>query len=184
MLDLGTQRLETPRLLLRPFPLEDAPAMFSNWANDPEVTRYLTWPTHTDGEVSRRVLQDWVAQYANPAFYQWAIVPRAVGEPIGSIGVVQQNYEVASVHIGYCIGRNWWHQGYTSEALRALLRFFFEEVGVNRVDSRHDPNNPHSGMVMAHCGMTREGTVRQGDRNNQGICDYTLYGILKSDYFA
>ena len=72
----------------------------------------------------------------------------------------------------------------TQEALKEVLRFFFEEVGVNRVDSRHDPNNPHSGMVMAHCGMTREGTVRQGDRNNQGICDYTLYGILKSDYFA
>ena len=111
--------------------------------------------THDDVTVSRRVLHDWVSQYDNPAFYQWAIVPADTGEPIGSIGVVQENREVASVHIGYCIGRKWWHQGYTSEALRALLCFFFEQVGVNRVDSRNDPNNPHSGMVMAHCGMER-----------------------------
>jgi len=65
-----------------------------------------------------------------------------------------------------------------------MLRFFFEDVGVNRIDSRHDPRNPNSGRVMVHCGMHREGTVRQGDLNNQGICDYVLYGILAEDYFA
>ena len=58
----------------------------------------------------------------------------------------------------------------------------FEEVGVNRIDSRHDPRNPHSGQVMAKCGMVYEGTHRQSDRNNQGICDAAWYAILKEDY--
>lgn len=184
MKHLGTQRLETERLILRPFTLDDAPAMFANWASDPEVTQYLTWPTHTSVEVSQKVLNDWVSHYAEPEYYQWAIVPKAFGEPVGGISVVQRNDDVQSVHIGYCIGRRWWRQGITSEALSEVLRFFFEEVGVNRVDSRHDPHNPHSGMVMAHCGMTMEGTLRQADRNNQGICDYTEYGMLRSEYFA
>ena len=182
MQHLGTKVLETERLTLRPFTLEDAPAMYRNWANDPEVTHFLTWPTHADETVSQAVLADWVPRYADLSWYQWAIVPRDVGEPIGSIAIVKMDENVDSVHVGYCIGRRWWHQGITSEALRALLRFFFEEVGANRVDSRHDPRNPHSGNVMARCGMLCEGTMRQADRNNQGICDYTEYAILASDY--
>lgn len=58
-----------------------------------------------------------------------------------------------------------------------------EEVGANRVESRHDSNNPNSGKVMAKCGMKLEGILRQADRNNQGICDCCMYGILAQDYF-
>ncbi len=181
---LGTQTLQTQRLTLRPFTLADAPAMYANWANDPQVTHYLTWPTHSDVAVSQQVLADWVPRYADPTWYQWAIVPSDVGEPIGSIAIVRMNEEVSSVHVGYCIGRRWWRMGYTSEALAALLRFFFQEVGALRVDSRHDPRNPGSGAVMRHCGMALEGTMRQADRNNQGICDYAEYGILRQEYFA
>ena len=53
------------------------------------------------------------------------------------------------------------------------------DVGINRVEAYHDPRNPHSGDVMKKCGMIYEGTFRQSDRNNQGICDASWYGILK-----
>ena len=181
---LGTKTLTTARLTLRPFSFADAPAMFANWASDPEVTRYLTWPTHTDVSVSQAVLADWVPRYADLTWYQWAIVPQDMGEPIGSIAIVRMDEDVQSVHVGYCIGRRWWRKGYTSEALAELMRFFFEEAGALRVDSRHDPRNPGSGAVMLRCGMTLEGTMRQADRNNQGICDYMEYGILRDEYFA
>ena len=147
---IGTQVLSTERLTLRPFTLADAPAMFRNWASDPEVTKYLTWPTHPDVETSEKVLREWVALYREPDFYQWAIVPKDYDEPIGSIAAVRVDNNVQSVHIGYCIGRRWWRQGYTSEAMQEMLRFFFEDVGVNRIDSRHDPRNPNSGRVMVH----------------------------------
>lgn len=139
---LGTKTMETDRLILRPFTLEDAPAMYRNWASDPEVTKYLTWPTHSE------------------------------------LGITQW------VEIGYCIGRNWWHRGYMSEALKALIRFFFEEVNVGRIQARHDPRTPNSGAVMSKCGMTYEGTLRRADRNNQGICDAAVYGILREEYYA
>ena len=57
----GTQRIETKRLLLRRFSVDDADAMFRNWASDPEVTKYLTWPAHSSAEVSRAVLESWVS---------------------------------------------------------------------------------------------------------------------------
>lgn len=86
------------------------------------------------------------------------------------------------VHVGYCIGKKWWNQGITSEAFASLIEFFFKEIKVNRIESRHDPNNPNSGKVMKKCGLIYEGTIKQGDWNNQGICDYSMYGIIAENY--
>jgi ribosomal-protein-alanine N-acetyltransferase len=71
-----------------------------------------------------------------------------------------------------------------SEALKAVMDFFFDEVGMRRIETRHDPRNPHSGGVMRKCGMTYEGTLRQSDWNNQGICDACWYGILAEEWKA
>ena len=178
----GTQRLETERLILRRFVIEDAAAMYNNWASDEEVAKYLTWPAHQSQEVSEYVLKEWVKSYSDESCYNWAIVPKDKGEPIGSISVVHMNEDVSMVHIGYCIGKEWWHRGITSEALKAVMDFFFDKVDVNRIESRHDPRNPNSGKVMEKCGMKYEGTLRSSDRNNQGgICDACYYAMLKSD---
>ena len=178
----GTQRIETARLILRPFTTDDAQAMFSNWASDAEVTKFMTWPAHGSVEISRMVLEDWVKSYENENYYQWAIELKEIGAPIGSISVVRQNRSTEAAEIGYCIGKRWWHQGITSEALAAVIGFLFEEVGMNRIAALHDPNNPHSGGVMKKCGMRYEGTSRQSDRNNQGICDAAQYAILRNDW--
>ena len=69
MRHLGTTTLKTPRLILRRFTKADA-AMYRNWASDPAVTRFLTWPAHTDVAVSKQVLTDWIAGYENPRQYQ------------------------------------------------------------------------------------------------------------------
>ena len=58
-----------------------------------------------------------------------------------------------------------------------------EEVKVNRIESRHDIRNIHSGEVMKKCGLEYEGTLLQSDKNNQGICDTTWYGLIKSHYY-
>ena len=178
----GTQRLETERLVLRRFVTEDTEAMFRNWASDPEVTKYLTWAAHVNMDVTRAILKDWTAAYANQSYYQWAIVLKDNGEgPIGSISTVDPNDDLPIVHIGYCLGRAWWHRGIMSEALKAVIDFFFNKIGANRIESRHDPRNPHSGRVMQKCGMIYEGTLRSSDRNNHGICDACWYAVLKSE---
>ena len=175
----GTQTLHTPRLILRRFRLEDAQAAFDNWTNDPDVTRYLTWPTHTHICITQAVLKDWVSSYARPDFYQWAI--EYEGRPVGSISVVEHNDEIRKAELGYCIGKAWWHQGITSEALMAVINFLFDQVGFNRLQARHDVRNPNSGKVMSKCGMTFEGIHRQSDKNNQGLCDTAVYGILAGE---
>lgn len=178
----GTQRLETARLILRRYVNADAAAMYNNWASDTEVTKFLTWPAHSSQEISRSVIEDWVNRYSNERYYHWAIVLKDNGEePVGDIAVVNIKENIAMAHIGYCIGRNWWHKGITSEALKAVMEFLFDVVDVKRIEARHDPRNVNSGKVMEKCGMKYEGTLRSSDWNNQGICDACYYALLKSE---
>lgn len=179
----GTKMLEADRLKLRQFIIEDAHAMFENWASDPEVTKYMLWSHHESIDVTNKVLTDWISHYNENDFYQWAIILKENGDvPIGSIGVIHKDDKIKKTQIGYCIGQEWWRQGITSEALSLIIEYLFNKVGVNRIECRHDPRNINSGKVMLKCGMKYEGTLRESDWNNQGICDASMYAILKKDF--
>lgn len=181
----GTKMLVSDRLILRRFVMDDAQAMYENWASDCEVTRFLMWPTHENVEDSRRILSDWTSQYEKDDFYIWAITIKENGkDPIGSISVVDKNDRIKMARIGYCIGRQWWNQGITSEAFKLIISYLFNEVQVNRIEAGHDPRNPVSGKVMRKCGLQYEGTQREAAWNNQGICDSSIYAILAKEYYA
>lgn len=181
---LGTVTLETERLILRPFRMSDAEAMYNNWANSDHVTKFLTWPTHTSVEVTKEIIASWVKENGNPKNYQWCMEYKENHQPIGSFGVVKMEEEIDSIEIGYCIGEAYWFHGLTAEAFSKIIEFMFEEVGCNRIWSCHDVHNPNSGKVMKKVGMQKEGTLRQAARDNQGICDIDVYGILRSEYEA
>ena len=174
----GTQTIATERLTLRRFTIEDAENMYYNWASDPEVTKYLTWQPHKSVEETTEILQQWEEDYSKNDFYQWAIEVNDIEQPIGSINVVSLDEDVQSAEIGYCIGKSWWHQGYTTEAVEAVIRFLMAEVGAGRVWAQHDVANPNSGEVMKKAGMDYEGTLRQSAKNNQGIVDSAVYAKI------
>lgn len=180
----GTKTLETERLILRRFVVEDAQAMYDNWASDPEVTRFLTWPPHGSAEITGMLLADWVKQYEDDAYYHWVIELKEIGEVIGSISVVKLNEEIESADVGYCMSRAYWGRGIMPEALRAVIKYLFEEVGMNRIAACHDVNNPKSGRVMDKAGMKLEGIWRQAGKNNQGICDEVWHSIIREEYVA
>lgn len=184
MKNSGTVRMETKRLMLRPYVIEDADAMFRNWANDPQVTKYLSWEPHKDVEETKQILEGWIKSYESKDFYTWAIAGKEdEGNVIGSISVPQLNQKAGRVTVGYCLGRNWWGHKIIKEAFAELIRFFFEVEGANRVEALHDTRNVNSGKVMAACGLKKEGTLRRYGWNNQGICDECIYGMVASDYF-
>lgn len=179
---IGTRKLETERLILRKFTLGDSHYMFNNWASNPEVTKDLTWSPYDSIEGVTNTLKSWIKNYDNPNFYNWAIEEKDSNQVIGNISVVSQDPKIQMVHIGYCLGQDWWGKGYMSEALKELIRFFFEEVGVNRIESRHSVNNPASGRVMEKAGLFYEGQSRETDLSNEGISDSKHYALVKSQY--
>lgn len=166
MRHLGTEELATPRLVLRRLCEADAPAMYENWANDPEVTRYLRWPPHESAEATAVLLRQWVQEYASREYYQWGIALRQGGTLIGSISLMQSEssdasrWQAAGLDFsdgiwepGYCIGRRWWGRGYTAEALRAVCAYWFDRVGGRWLACCHAVQNPVSGRVMLKNGF-------------------------------
>jgi len=178
----GTQTLKTTRLTLRRIELDDAEMMFANWANDDEVTHYLRWQTHQTVEDTKAVIQNWFEGYRDDSKYHWGICLNN-GEIIGSLGIFNINEYDSHAEIGYCIGRKWWGQGYTSEAARAVIDYMFANTDIERIETYHSVLNPASGRVMAKAGMRYEGFARHKYRNRDGYQDCNMYGIIREDWF-
>lgn len=177
----GTQEIHTKRLALRRFWEEDAPAMFKNWASDPEVTKYLTWQAHPRLEATKALLAAWSKRYETASVYNWAVEWQ--GELIGNISVTSAQEEHLSCEIGYCFGRAYWGKGFATEALIAVLDFLFGQVGFHRVTAVHDGANVASGRVMRKAGLRFEGTRRQAYRRRNGsYADIQCYALLEGEW--
>ncbi|MBE6708356.1 MAG: GNAT family N-acetyltransferase [Ruminococcaceae bacterium] len=182
MIHIGTKTIETDRLILRRFTKNDAAEVHRNFAGDPVVTEFLRWSCHEDMAETQAEVAEWVKAYDDLSYYNWAITLKESGEVIGSVGCAWMNEHIDMVHTYYCIGKAWWGSGIVTEAYKAVVKYFFEEVGANRIEAYHAPENPASGKVMQKCGLTYEGTLRCGDYNSHGIVDAAVYAILRSEY--
>lgn len=180
---LGTKQLKTPRCTVRRFTMDDVDAMYTNWANDPDVTQYLTWEPHPDRAVTRAVLETWVARYGEGGYFVWGI--EYEGQLMGNISVVHCSQADEWGEIGYCIGRRWWGLGIMTEVLDAVLAFLLGEVGLHRVMLRYDVQNIASGRVMAKCGLVPEGVLREHHRRRDGTwADMAVCGMLQEEWQA
>ena len=178
----GTIRLETERLILRPFAPEDAEQMYANWASDPEATRFLTWKPHANVEVTRQFLEYRASQYEKPDYYGWAITLKDTGEVVGDISIVHLEEEKRLGEFGWVLSRKCWGQGYAPEAARAVIDHLIDTVGFRRIQAVHDLQNPKSGRAMIKSGMRYEGTLRQAGLNSDGgFVDLAVYSIISSD---
>ena len=180
----GTINIYTERLILRKHKIEDADAMFNNWAKEKEVTKFLRWQPYKSVEDTQKIISEWIVSYKKNDFYFWTIELKETGDLVGDISVVNIDEETASIELGYGIGTRWWGKGIIAEAGRALIKFFFEEVEANRVYAKHATGNPNSGRAMQKMGMKYEGILRQSGKCNQGIIDEVYYSILRDEYFA
>lgn len=173
--------LRTERLILRPFMLDDASTvqrLAGAW-EVADTTLNLPHP-YEDG-----VAEEWIAGHRE-AYQQNRRLPLAItlagsGALIGAISLMSFSDRHRRAELGYWIGREWWGHGYCTEAARAMLRFGFEQLGLNRIVAQHMTRNPASGRVMQKIGMEHEGTLRQHFRKNDRFEDMECYGILKDE---
>lgn len=178
----GTLAIETERLLLRKFSLEDANDMFSNWASDSAVTEYLSWQPHKTLDETRHTLLNWVEDYKHINTYSWCIALKEMNLAIGHIAVIEINDKNQRCELGYCLGKSYWRQGLMTEALNGVIPFLFYEVGVNRIQAKYAADNAASGKVMEKAGMKYEGALRQYKVLKDGTySDSRVYSLLKED---
>lgn len=149
----GTKQLETNRLILRQFVIEDYELFYKNWATDERVTRYMTWNPHQNIEETKELVTRWSNSYNKDEFYHWIIVLKENNEPIGSMSVVDINEEKEDVEVGYCISFDNWNKGLATEAFSKVIEYLFNEVEVKCITASHDSRNIASGKVMEKCGL-------------------------------
>ena len=181
----GTQTIETPRLLLRKFEKGDARNAFRNWCSDPQVTRYLKWSTHQHLLQTEQVLNYWIKEYRDPCCFHWAVTLKSTGEIIGGMSIMVRDKYDERGELGYSFGSASWGHGYGSEAARAVLRYGFGTVGLNRIEGFCAVENLSSAGLMEHIGMQREGLHRKMCRLSCGdFTDCYSFAILADEYFA
>lgn len=183
MKSLGTKTLETERLILRRYRIEDAQDMYNNWTTDKETCKYLSWDVHENIDVTKSFIQDKLDNYDNLDFYNWVVELKDTNEIIGSIGGVHVNAKHSTVEIGYCYGSKYWGNGYATEALRRVIEFFLNDCETYIVTASHISGNPASGRVMEKAGMKKDAVLRSRRINKytQERNDAVLYSIIKEE---
>ena len=141
--------LETERLILRPITLDDAAACFS-WNSDERVAKYMSYPTLTD--ISQTI--DWIkSTLTDEKEYNFAFVLKKENKVIGTGSIGPSSKLEGYWGMGYNLLFDYWHKGYCTEAMKAIIDYVHKELGVNRICSCHAVDNPRSGKVMEKCGL-------------------------------
>jgi ribosomal-protein-alanine N-acetyltransferase len=153
----GIERLETSRLVLRKPSPADAEAVLSRYAGDPEVTRFLSWPTHRTVEDTRAFLEysdaEWTRWPAGP----YLIESREGARLLGGTGLAFETPFRAAT--GYVLAREAWGLGYATEALQAIVALA-GKLDVRRLYALCHPDHPASRRVLEKCGFSHEGRLR------------------------
>ncbi len=152
--------IEAQRLILRRFELSDSAAVQRLAGDRAIAATTLRIPHPYEYGDAMRWIGEHKERFEKGQEVVFAIVKQASAELVGAAGLTI-NREFNSAELGYWIGKDYWGQGYCTEAARAVVRYGFEQLGLNRIHAHHLASNPASGRVMAKVGMVREGLLRR-----------------------
>ena len=170
----------TARLLLRPFVMEDA-AILHELVKEREIaSTTLNIPHPYDKEMAK----SWISTHG-PGWDNREMAVFAITEAsAGLVGAISLRLELPHERgeLGYWVGIPFWGRGYATEATRAVIKFGFEQLKLNRIHAAHLTRNPASGRVMIKAGMEFEGVLRQHILKWGRFEDVAKYSILRRDY--
>lgn len=180
--DEAYPRLETERLVLRALRLDDADFIFQEWGD--AVVTYYMWDEDplASREQAEEMLRPLQTPDVMPNFKWWGIELKAEGRLIGTCGYCRWDRQHHRAEIGYDLWPDYWGQGLMPEALRALLRYGFTEMGLNRAEATTHTDNRQSQRVLAKLGFQREGVLRAYYRRGSAYTDQVAFSLLRSEW--
>jgi [ribosomal protein S5]-alanine N-acetyltransferase len=170
--------IETRRLTLRALRVEDADAMFA-YLRDKRLTKYVAWEHHGSIEQTVFYLMTVEAAYRDSELKEWGVFADGGATLVGTCGFVRIDEAHARGEIGYTIGRAHQGRGYATESAAAVMRFGFEELGLNRVEAQVVSGNAASARVLEKIGMRREGVFAGRVRIRGRFCDVEMWAKLR-----
>ena len=172
--------IETERLTLRPFTMNDAGDVFE-YASDPEWGRYLV---NIPQPFTFKEAEEFVERFSNLA--SWHKVPMFAialnGKVIGEIYLNDLDTKNKRAELGYSLSRSCWGKGLTPEAAHAVIKWAFQTYDLNKIYSTCDPRNERSLRVLEKLGLKQEGLLRSHINWQGEVRDVAYYGILRDEW--
>lgn len=178
---IGTNTIETERLILRRFRRDDRDAVFKNWAADERVQLMYSEPVYTSVEAVDGLLDKYIGAYEQPDCYRWAITEKGTDECIGQIAYFLVDSKNRFAEIEYCIGAAFQRRGYATEAAKAVIKYGFESIGLHKVQICTKTINKPSRRVIEKCGLTYEGTLRDYFYMNGEYVGRMYFSVLREE---
>lgn len=151
-IDISNVILKTQRLTLRPWSLDDL-ADFNEYASVDGVGQMAGWLPHKNIEESREILNVFIAHKKTFAL-------EYNGKAIGSLGIEEYDEKVLPEYdeklgreIGYVLSKDYWGMGLMPEAVKAVIKYLFEDVKLDFIICNHYTDNDRSKRVKEKCGF-------------------------------
>lgn len=173
-----TVKLESKRLILRPFELTDAPAIFEYASND-RATKWVTWDSHKNVSDSEKFIQ-FVFQNEALGNRNFAVCLKDQPEfVIGDVGLSWTSKKDKIIELGTILNERFWGHGYISEAFEAVIQYAFKNLDVVRIQGRCKLGNLQSRKMMEKAGMQYEGLLRSSLFCKNQHWDMEMFSIIK-----
>lgn len=181
---IGTQTIETQRLILRPFTYKDNEAMLNYWIADEKVQSMYSEPIYTTKEAVRELLDKYISSYEKNDYYRWAVILKENNECIGQIAFFLVDSKNNFAEIEYCIGTEFQCRGLATEATKAIIDFGFKKINLHKIQICHKSINIPSKRVIEKCGFHFEGKLRDYFCMDGKYVDRLYYSILENEYIG
>lgn len=182
LVHIGTQRIETDRLVLRRFAYSDDEAMLKHWISDEKIQSLYSEPTYTTKREVKQLLDNYISSYENREYYRWAIIDKETEDCIGQIAYFLVDSKNHFAEIEYCIGSQFQCRGFATEATKAVIEYGFEKMNLHKVQICTKTINKPSKRVIEKCGFVYEGTLRDYFFMDNQYVGRLYYSILRCEY--
>lgn len=179
---VGTNTIETERLILRRFEYTDNTSMLKNWIADEKIQSMYSEPVYSTKEEVKELLDKYIGSYEKNDYYRWAVIDKRSSECIGQIAYFLVDSKNHFAEIEYCIGSEFQCQGYATEATKAVIAYGFNEINLHKVQICTKTINMPSKRVIEKCGFTYEGTLRDYFFMDGNYVGRLYFSMLRSEF--
>lgn len=179
---IGTNTIETERLILRRFEYADDNAMLKYWVADEKIQSLYSEPVYSTKDAVRELLDKYIGSYEKNDYYRWAIIEKKSGECIGQIAYFLVDSKNHFAEIEYCIGSDFQCKGFATEATKAIIAYGFDKINLHKVQICTRTINKPSKRVIEKCGFTYEGTLRDYFYMDGEYVGRLYFSILRNEY--
>ena len=179
---IGTDTIETERLILRKFKISDDEAMLKYWIADEKIQSLYSEPVYTTKAEVDELLEKYINSYQKNDYYRWAIIEKNSGECIGQIAYFLVDSKNNFAEIEYCIGSDFQCKGYATEATKAVIQYGLDKINLHKVQICTKTINKPSKRVIEKCGFTYEGTLRDYFYMDGEYVGRLYFSMLKSEF--